>query len=129
MLYAHIKDGKVYREVDLDPNEIPAHKKSYLLPIVKMPRAVIDDAKQVDEGAETVIEAKRVVYRQKVRNKTKAEKDSDAAAREAALDADVDNVVNDRIGKALFIMNNQMRKLNSQDALTPGEFKTWIKGL
>lgn len=129
MLFAHIKDGKVFREVELDPTKIPDHKKLYLKPIWRDPMPAINDVLQVNDGRTVTIEATRVVYGWKIRNKTVAEKTEETARKKIDTDRRTNDDINHQIGKALFAIVNQVRLLNSKPVLTPVQFKKWVKGL
>ncbi len=129
MLYAHIKNGKVFRELDLDPTKVPASKANYLKPIVRDDMPVINNVMQVNEGRTVTIEANQVRYGWRIRDKTQSEKDDDAVSLKVVADSRVDEDMDQQLGKALFVLANQIRLLNKGEKFTKDQFRRWVKGL
>ncbi len=57
--YAHIKNGAIWRRLNLDPADVPIQKQSYLLPIVEEPKPARESVIQTLDRIET-IEVNRV---------------------------------------------------------------------
>ena len=124
--YAHIKDGAVYRIVDLTAEQIadiPPHKAAYLLPYIEVARPVfgaathhapvrLPDDIQVDQVVQVWAAA--------------------VAKTAQELDADKDRVL-DRYDiltfKVLFNHENRIRALEGQSARTAAQFRAALKAL
>ena len=124
--YAHIKDGAVYRIIDLTDDEIaaiPAHKAAYLLPYVTVARPAYDAAthhppvRLPDEIQPTLV--------------TQAWAAPVAKTTEG-LDAEKDATINrfDVLGfRVMFNHENRVRALEGKAAITANQFRAALKAM
>lgn len=122
--YAHIKDGSIYRIIDLTDDEvaaIPAHKTAYLLPYIAVARPAYDSAthrapvRLPDEIQPTLVTQAWADPVAKTAEELNAEKD-------AAIDRfDV------LAFKVLFDHENRTRALESKAPITQAQFRAALK--
>lgn len=107
---AELADRGFYRQVRLGDDLVPS-------------------ASQVKEGPVNAVNGTEVTSTWTLRAKTQAELDDDAAAAAAEKKAQIVSSADLVLGKALFILLNQFRESQGQNALTKAQFLSWLRGL
>lgn len=96
------------------------------VPVVKNQPPTFDSASEVIEKNDGILGGDYVFGWTK-RSKTQAELDSDVAAESVRKDDDAEGITKSPVGKAMFMIVNEIQSLKSQPQLTADEFKIWFR--
>lgn len=105
----------------------PELKELGWYPVVNKGRDLKPSDTQVKEGPVITFNENDVTYTWSLRDKTKEELNADAAEEDANKDSEVNDAVLRVMGKAVYLLVNQVRELQLKQPITPAQFKAWLR--